>query len=96
VSLVLRIAGGIVLGYLAINALGYITTMPRWFAKLRWRILPCGRAECISESGYVTVTVDKHGRCREPPGRTPAGSTATPGIAIAIRSRPGSSSSGLT
>jgi hypothetical protein len=45
VSLVLRIAGGIVLGYLAIDALGYITTMPRWFAKLRWRILPCSRAK---------------------------------------------------
>lgn len=38
-SLMLRIAGGIVLGYLAINALGYIAAIPQWFAKIK-----CDRA----------------------------------------------------
>ena len=72
-SLMLRIAGGIVLSYLAISALGYIAVAPRWFAKFR-----CERAggfylvaesKCIPADGYVTVTVDKHGRLVEPNGR---------------------------
>ncbi len=48
-SLACRIAGGIVLGYLAINALGYITTIPRWFAKLR----------CDGAGGFFLVAESK-------------------------------------